>query len=314
MLVENLREGVGLVGLEDGVIRYCNKSYASILRLTPCELVGKSLFDFVDEKHADDAWRRKVLRLEDVGSAYVFSVIAADGSRKDLSATGSLVFGHDGSCRLMAHTIVDVTESKRAKEALRESEGRYRVAFDRAPISMAHVTPSGRFLRVNDRFCQLSGYGREELLQGMTWQDITPPEDLPSILERIRRALEGRLDAYSAERRSIRKDGLRVWIELSVSLVQTPSEEPDYFVCAANDVTERKLKELVLDPLTARELEVLRRVVAGWNNPRIAEQLPYSLGTIKLDVRRLIAKLEVDDRKQAAARAVEIGLVPPPRS
>lgn len=176
---------------------------------------------------------------------------------------------------------------------------------------MAHVALDGRFLMVNDRFLELSGYGREELLS-TTWQEITPSEALPSALDRVRRVVERRLGAYSVERRHVCKDGRRVWVELSVTLVRGPRGESDYFICAVDDITERKLSELLLEPLTSRGLEVLSQVVAGRNDSQIAELLSYSLATIKLDVRRIIAELEVKNRKQAAARAVEIGLTPPP--
>ena len=102
-----------------------------------------------------------------------------------------------------------------------------------------------------------------------------------------------------------------MWVNLSVSLTRRPSGEPDYLVCVAEDITARKLGELLSEPLTPRETEVLRRIAAGWQNPRIAKDLSYGLGAIKLDVRNILAKLGVRDRRRAA-RAVEIGLLAPP--
>ena len=103
-----------------------------------------------------------------------------------------------------------------------------------------------------------------------------------------------------------------MWVDLSVSLARAASGEPDHVVCVAEDVTARKLAELVPDPLTPRELAVLRGMAAGWKNLQIAKDLAYGLGTVKLDVRSVLAKLGARDRKRAAARAIEIGLVPPP--
>lgn len=177
---------------------------------------------------------------------------------------------------------------------------------------MAHLAPDGRWLRINDRLCEILGYGREELL-GMTFRDLILPEDLGASLERIRRVLAGETGPYSLERRYVRKDGSRVWVNLSVSLVREPSGEPDYLVCVAEDITGRKISELVPDPLTPREIEVLRRVAAGRTNQQIARSLAYSMGTIKHCIQCVIAKLGVESRKQAAARAVEIGLIAPPR-
>jgi DNA-binding NarL/FixJ family response regulator len=131
-------------------------------------------------------------------------------------------------------------------------------------------------------------------------------------VERVRGILEGRLGPYAGERRYVREDGSRVWAKLTFSPVRRSSGEPDYFICVVEDVTPRKLKELVPDPLTPREIEILRLVAAGRTNPEIARCLAHSLGTVKLCVQRIIAKLGVECRAQAAAWAIEIGLIPPP--
>lgn len=80
------------------------------------------------------------------------------------------------------------------------------------------------------------------------------------------------------------------------------------------DITRRKLEELVPDPLTGREAEVLRFVAEGWTNRRIAEKLAYSEAMVKVHVRRVLVKLGVRGRDEAAHRAVEIGLISPPRT
>ncbi len=198
----------------NGTIVYCNEAYARILGYASGELAGESFFDFLQGEHKEEAYRQRALRLEGVGSRYEIEITSADGTRKVLSCGGYPVFESDGSCRGAVQTIVDVTERKKAEAALKASEERYRIAFERAPVSMAHVAPDGRFLVANDRFCDLSGYGPEELL-GMKWQDVSPQEDLEAGLDRTRRMLEGELHSYCAERRYIRKDGTRVWIELN---------------------------------------------------------------------------------------------------
>jgi PAS domain S-box-containing protein len=174
---------------------------------------------------------------------------------------------------------------------------------------MAHLTPEGRWLRVNDRLCEISGYPREELLE-KTFLELTPSEDRKGSIERVQRMLAGELGPYTIERRYIRKDGSRVWVNLSVSLVCKASGAPDFLVCVAEDITEQKIREL---SLTVRETAVLHRIVAGRNNQQVAQDLSLSLGTVKRDVQRVLKKLDVKgNRKLAASRAVEVGLVPPP--
>lgn len=232
---------------------------------------------------------------------------------------GRILWVHDKAVRVEVESSVvwqgvmlDITERKRSREELRRSEELFRRTFESAGVGMAHVIRDGRWLRVNDKLCEISGYGREELL-GMTFLELTPPEDRQASLDRIRRMLTGKLGPYSIVRRYVRKNGSRVWVNLSVSLVRKPSGEADFFICVAEDVTEQKITELVSKPLTDRETKVLRRIAEGRTNPQIAEDVCHSLGTVKLDVQNILCKLGVVDRSRAADRAVEIGLIPPPR-
>src|SRR5919107_496957 len=133
----------------------------------------------------------------------------------------------------------DITERKQAEEELRESEERFRGTFEQATVGIAHVATDGHWLRVNRRLCDIVGYEKEELL-GLTFQDITPPDDLEADLGGARRLLAGEIETYSREKRYFRKDGSIVWIYLTVSLVRSPLGEPRYFISVTEDITERK--------------------------------------------------------------------------
>lgn len=146
----------------------------------------------------------------------------------------------------------------------------------------------------------------------MTYRDLALPEDLAAGEERLGRLLDGRTGPYSVERRFVRKDGPRVWVNLSVSLVRTASGEPDFLICVAEDVTESKLRELAPEPLTGTEIEVLGLMAAGLTNSQIAQRLSYSLGGIKHHVHRIIAKLGARNRGEAVTRAVDSGMIRSP--
>ena len=200
-------------------------------------------------------------------------------------------------------------EKREAEKALKGSEQRFRATFDRAPVGIAHVSADGRWLRVNERLCEMVGYAPEELL-GRTIQSIAHPDDVPAELDCIRRALGGEIGTYSLEKRCVRKDYSQVWVCQNVSLIRGPSGDARYFIFVVDDVTERKRAELLLRSMTPREVEVLRLVARGRTNREIAREMSFSVGTAKLHVQHIIAKMGVSDRTQAAVRATELGLLP----
>jgi PAS domain S-box-containing protein len=104
---------------------------------------------------------------------------------------------------------------------------------------VARVAPDGRFLEVNDRFCAIARYAREELL-ARTFQEITHPDDLDTDVAQAAALLAGEIDTYSMEKRYVRKSGDPVWVNLTVSLMRTETGEPDYFVAIVEDIGYRK--------------------------------------------------------------------------
>ena len=144
--------------------------------------------------------------------------------------------------RLLTVMLRDITARKRAEEVLRDSEERFRTAFDDAPIGMALVGLDGRFLNVNGSLCEIIGYSRKELLT-KTFQDITHPDDLELDLANVRRLLQGEISSYQMEKRYIHKDGHLVTILLTASMVRDSRGEPLYFISQIQDISERKQLE-----------------------------------------------------------------------
>jgi PAS domain S-box-containing protein len=135
-----------------------------------------------------------------------------------------------------------VTQGVEARLRLEAAEARYRAVFDQAAVGVARVAPDGRLLEINDRFCAITQYDREELL-ARGFQDITHPDDLAADLEQVETLLAGRISTYAMEKRYLTKPGGSVWIHLTVSLVRDGRGEPDYFVAIIQDITARKQAE-----------------------------------------------------------------------
>ena len=147
---------------------------------------------------------------------------------------------------LMARNIGHSIAAWQSKAALQKSEKRFRSTFEQAAVGIAHVSPEGRFIRVNQRLCDIVGYDSECLIE-LTFQEITHPDDLTADLEYIRQVLAGEIATYSIEKRYIHCNGSIVWVNLTVSLVKDTLGEPDYFIAVMEDISERKQTEIALE-------------------------------------------------------------------
>ncbi len=136
----------------------------------------------------------------------------------------------------------EIVQRKQVEQTLRESEERFRATFEQAAVGIAHVALGGRFLRINQKFCDIVGYSHDEML-AQTFQDITHPADLDADLEHVRRLLAGETDSYSMEKRYLHRNGAIVWINLTVSLIWERTGEARHFVSVVEDITERKRVE-----------------------------------------------------------------------
>src|SRR6516225_1956015 len=161
-----------------------------------------------------------------------------------------------------ANQAAAVLQQQRAAAALRESEERFRGTFENAAVGITHNDSAGRFLRVNGTYCAIVGYPREELLQ-RTFQDITHPEDRAGNVELYRALLRGDSPILGLQKRYVRKDGSKVWVELSASLQRDAAGQPAYVIAVAQDISERKRLDGELRQAKEAEAERARLAELG---------------------------------------------------
>jgi diguanylate cyclase (GGDEF)-like protein/PAS domain S-box-containing protein len=129
--------------------------------------------------------------------------------------------------------------SHESERLLKESEARFRNALEHAPIGMVVATLDGRFIEVNQSICDLLGYTHEEFLT-MTFMDITHPDDKEKTSDNVQKLLNGEIGSYKLEKRYLRKDGVPVWAQVTVSLLRDGSGAPLNFIGQIEDISERK--------------------------------------------------------------------------
>ncbi|MBI2572093.1 MAG: PAS domain S-box protein [Candidatus Schekmanbacteria bacterium] len=152
--------------------------------------------------------------------------------------------------------VTDISDQKRAEELLRTSEERYRASFERAGVGIAHLTVNGRYIWVNEKFCEILGYSRDEIL-GRTFQHITHPDDLVSNLDNHRRLVAGQCATFSMEKRYLNKNGECVWVDVAVSMIRGQRGHPDILVSVVRDISLRKRMEALL----ARKHALLEAII-----------------------------------------------------
>ncbi len=141
----------------------------------------------------------------------------------------------------------------RLQGELREAESRFNATFEQSAVGLTHVDSEGRFLRVNQRYCDLVGYRPEELLAGNV-ETVTHPSDLAADRQARRDLLEGKTRKVVREKQFLRKDKSTAWAHITITLIRDSEGAPRYFLTVAQDITQQKKAEQHLDRF-ARILE-----------------------------------------------------------
>jgi PAS domain S-box-containing protein len=195
--------------------------------------------------------------------------VKKDGSRIDVSISSGPLRDAAGEVVGMVAVLADVTERRRAEEELRASEERLRAYFEQASVGMAVSDANGRFLQVNPKLCEITGYSEAELLS-LTYAQITHPDDVDRNVDVLGDLWAGRRPWVEFEKRYVRPDGGVVWVQVTCSVVHDAAGQPANAIAMIQDISARRLAEAQLR--TAEE-----------RYRRLVEQLPLVVYIDALD-------------------------------
>ena len=208
-----------------------------------------------------------------------------------------------------------------SSRALRKSEHQLEETFEHAAVGLARLSLDGRYLHVNQYFCDFVGYSSEELL-GRSFQELTPEQDLKSYFAIIGSILAGDVENRVWEKRYIHKQGHIVYGAVTLSLARTLSGEPEYFVVIVEDTTQRRATERALHDSRERldqivssitdYIYVTRRVPGGeWTklylSPHTKELIGYPVERFIEDWAFWPSLVHPDDRTLADAQLERLG-------
>lgn len=174
------------------------------------------------------------------------------------------------AAHMEAEILLRGAELQRLNEQLRASEEEHRVMFEVASAGLVQAdAENGRFLRVNDRLCQITGYTKEELLT-MHFPQLTHPEEREEDLRIYERAKEGGAPFYINEKRLVRKDGSFVWVRISAAFIRNTEGRALRTFAVIEDVTSQKETEHALQEADRRKTEFLAMLAHELRNPLAA--------------------------------------------
>ncbi len=193
--------------------------------------------------------------LADAGNGSVYGFVQRDAGAAMLAAS------IENALALHAMRLVQREKKEllaESEQRLSRSEARFRRYFELPLLGMAITSPEKRWIEVNDTACAMLGYSKQELA-GMTWADLTHPEDLAEELVLFNSVIEGRIDSYTVEKRFIKKQGDVIWTMLAVGCERGAGGAPEYFIALLLDITDRKRAEEAL-----RQSELRFRTIADF--------------------------------------------------
>lgn len=237
-LADNLPNGLSLLD-KKGRIIFINRSLANMLGYESPELIGESLYSFLDDGNAQMVYRL-MEQLPVLQSREMILELNHREGRRVFVSVHIFPYNSTGANATVAVVSMhDVTSTRIVEEQLRESEERFRLLFHNAPIGAAVLGLDGKYLMVNLEFSRFLGYTEEEL-KLCDYRDVTLPQDLESSDRRVDALTRGLVEHYKAEKRYCRKNGETVWGRISVSMMNDRTGNPLYFLSMVEDITEAK--------------------------------------------------------------------------
>ncbi|MBI4782183.1 MAG: PAS domain S-box protein [Oscillatoriophycideae cyanobacterium NC_groundwater_1537_Pr4_S-0.65um_50_18] len=223
------------------------------------DVIGRSAFEVFPylKQIGEDQFFYAALAGETVNSKDRPYRIPETGRQGFFEAQYSPLIGEFGSPIGALGIVRDITQRKQIEESMRQSEQRFRSAFDAAAIGMCIVGLDERLVEVNLPFCQMLGYTEAEML-GMSIAEVTYDSDeLQLDRDYLQQLLSGKIPYFHLEKRYRHKEGHILWGYLSVSLVRDHNQQPLYYVSQIQDVTQRKQAQADLQETN----EILQAVI-----------------------------------------------------
>jgi two-component system sporulation sensor kinase A len=244
MFFETAMEGITIVDLKENVI-FVNKTFAEMLGYRKEELVGVNLRKLVDEKGFKEIQRRTETRKKGEVSRYELILYDKYGQPHIAQVSASPLWDEKGNFDGALAIVMDVTERRRAEEALREKEEKFRKIFENANDCFIYLNTQGTILDVNKKAAQVFGGLREELIgKHFLKTGVVSAKDIPKLLSAFSRIIMGKEGYMTLWIKN--KRGQKFCLECSSAIMKLGDRRIAILVIA-RDITERKQMQKKLE-------------------------------------------------------------------
>ncbi|TEU03807.1 MAG: PAS domain S-box protein, partial [Dehalococcoidia bacterium] len=241
-LVENAQDAIVIMN-SDATIRYESPSMERMTGRKVKDRIGKNPFEFC---HPDDTTKvmevfRQLLENKIPIAQTELRLQNKDGSWRTFEVLGNNLLDNPVVTGIVLN-LHEVTERRRAEEALRESEEKLRVMFESTSEGIAVTDLKGKILEVNDTILRMSGLSREELV-GKEGFELMPREDAKGIIGQGKKAIKSGTGTAKMSQEITPTYGRSYDVDLSIGVLRDSAGDPTGFVAIARDITERKRME-----------------------------------------------------------------------
>lgn len=257
----------------DGRIFYANEAACTLFGMSENDFsqLGRAGIIDPDDTNLAVLLEERALNGQAKGE---LTFIKKDGTKFPAEVSSSLFKTSDGESRTCI-VIHDLSDIRNVERQLRESEKLFRLYFENGPVGMCVNTPDNHWSEINQEFCRLVGYDKEELLS-MNWEQITHPDDIQVNKELVKQISNGEIDHFKLDKRYIHKSGELIYATLYMVTTTSPNKTVNKMIASIVDNTEhnKAVENLI------QERQILRTLV---------DNLPFPIYFIDLDGKKVIA-------------------------
>ena len=256
-LINSMQDGVSVLD-KNGVHLDVNTALCRMTGFSREEIIGTEIphpyWPEEEYEHIQSAFQQTL-----ANAATTFELIfkRKNGARFPVIVSPFAIKDELGNVVSYSATVKDISERKQAEIRLRRF-------WDLPLVGMAISSPARRFIEVNLKLADMFGYTTQELV-GMTWVELTHPEDVDRNIQLLEEVIAGKSDQYELDKRFIRRDGTLLYTHIAAHCVRDTNGAVDYMVLLIQDVTETKQADQKLQKIKnlLSETEIIGHV-GGW--------------------------------------------------